>query len=81
VRIKYPKGATWEGRKKGVLYKIVHEDCYPFGMMFCIYITKVDGSLVGGWHWENFEQLMTIRAAMKFCRNRYYEDLRFRRIK
>jgi hypothetical protein len=51
------------------------------GMMFCIYITKEDGSILGGNWWENYEQLQTLRAATKFCRNRDYLNLRFRRIK
>jgi hypothetical protein len=80
MKYQYPKGATWEAIKKGVQYKIVYEECYPFGMMFCISITKIDGSLLKGWHWENFDQLMKLRAATKFCRNRFYEYLRFRRI-
>jgi hypothetical protein len=80
VKRQYPAGAAWEAEKKGIRYKIVHEECYPFGMMFCISITKIDGSLLGGRHWENFEQLMKLRAATKFCRNRFYENLKFKRI-
>ena len=81
MKRQYPEGTTWEARMKGVLYKIVYEECYPFGKMFCIYITKEDGSRLVGPHYENYDQLGTIRIATRFCRNRFYLPLRFRRIK
>jgi hypothetical protein len=81
MKKQYPKGATWEAKMKGVLYKIVYDDCYPFGMMFCVYITRKDGFCLSEPYWENYDQLGTIRAATRFCRNRFYLPLRFRRVK
>jgi hypothetical protein len=80
MKKQYPMGAIWKARMKGVLYEIIYDNSPPFGMVFCVYIMKEDGSMLNGTFWENCTHLTTLRAATKFCRDRYYLPLRFRRV-
>jgi len=81
-RINHSLGTTWEARKNGRLYKIVYkikDAGYPKLPMYHISITKENGEHIDMNFWKHFECLDTIRLAMRFCRNVYFDELNFRR--
>ena len=83
-RITHSLGTTWEARKNGRLYKIIYKikaAGYPKLPMYHISITKENGENIDMDFWKHYTCLDSIRLAMRYCRNVYYDELTFKKVK